>query len=289
MTNLRYDTLLVRREGLTRDLPPGDNEDLRWVTNSATLIFGDRDAVLVDTFTTIEQNERLIQWVEDHHRRLTHIYLTHGHGDHVYGIGQLLTAFPNAHAIATPGTLAQASLQAQDDYRVGFWGRLFPGQIPEPVMPELLDGKHFSLEGHDLQIVEAGHTDTHGTTALWVPDIRLVVGGDVVYNNTHMYLAETTAETRSEWIAALRTLEALEPAHVVAGHKHPDHDDDPGNIAESIRYLTDFNEAELTSTTALDLYETMLALHPRRANPGSLWGAAKLIKGAPEAQEILIR
>ena len=38
-----------------------------------------------------------------------------------------------------------------------------------------------------------------------------------------MYLAETTAETRSEWIAALRTLEALEPAHVVAGHKHPGH------------------------------------------------------------------
>jgi hypothetical protein len=63
MTNLRYDTLLMRREGLTRDLPPGDNEDLRWVTNSATLIFGDQDAVLVDTFTTIEQNESLIQWV----------------------------------------------------------------------------------------------------------------------------------------------------------------------------------------------------------------------------------
>jgi len=281
MTDLHYDTLLVRREGLTRDLPPADNEDLRWVTNSATLIFGDQDAVLVDTFTTIEQNQSLIHWVRDHDRRLTHIYLTHGHGDHVYGIGQLLTAFPDARAVATPGTLAEASRQAQDEYRVGFWGQLFPGQIPEPVLPELLDGNQFRLEGHELQIVEAGHTDTQGTTALWVPDIRLLVSGDVVYNDTHMYLAETTRATRIEWIAALRTLEALEPAHVVAGHKHPDRDDDPGNITESIQYLTDFNEAELTSTTALDLYETMLKLHPRRANPGSLWGAAKLIKGAP--------
>ena len=60
MSELRYDTLLVRREGLTRDLPAGDNEDLRWVANSATLIFGDYEAVLVDTFTTIGQNERLI-------------------------------------------------------------------------------------------------------------------------------------------------------------------------------------------------------------------------------------
>jgi glyoxylase-like metal-dependent hydrolase (beta-lactamase superfamily II) len=280
MTNLRYDTLLIRREGLTRDLPPGDNEDLRWVTNSSTLIFGEQDAVLVDTFTTIEQNERLIQWVRDHDRHLTHIYLTHGHGDHVYGIGQLLAAFPDARAVATAGTRAQASLQAQDQWRVGFWGKLFPGQIPEPVLPELLDDNQFSLEGHELQIVEAGHTDTQGTTALWVPGISLLVGGDVVYNNTHMYLAETTRESRIEWIAALRRVKALEPARVVAGHKHPDRDDDPRNIDESIQYLTDFNEAELASTTSLDLYETMLKLQPDRANPGALWGAAKLVKGA---------
>ena len=279
MTNLRYDTLLIRREGLTRDLPPGDNEDLRWVTNSSTLIFGEQDAVLVDTFTTIEQNERLIQWVRDHDRHLTHIYLTHGHGDHVYGIGQVLTAFPGARAIATAGTLAEARLQAQAEYRDDFWGRLFPGQIPEPVLPELLDSDRFALEGHDLQVVQAGHTDTQGTTALWVPDLRLVISGDVAYSNTHMYLAETTRETRSEWIAALQKLKSLGPAHVIVGHKDPARDDDPSNIDDSIQYLTDFNNAELRSTTALELYESMLTLHPRRANPGALWGAAKLAKG----------
>jgi hypothetical protein len=37
MSQLQYETFLVRREGLTRDLPAGDNEDLRWVANSATL------------------------------------------------------------------------------------------------------------------------------------------------------------------------------------------------------------------------------------------------------------
>lgn len=281
MTDLLYDTLLVRREGLTRDLPPADNEDLRWVTNSATLIYGERDAVLVDTFTTIEQNERLIQWVSEHDRTVTDVYLTHGHGDHAYGVGQLLAAFPGARAVATSATRAQAGLQAQDEWRVDFWGRLFPGQIPEPVLPEILDGVGLSVEGHDLRVVEAGHTDTRGTTSLWVPDIRLVVGGDVVYNNTHMYLSETTPETRTEWIAALRALKDLQPDHVVAGHKHPAHDDSPDNIDESIQYLIDFNAAEVACTTALDLYERMITLHPRRANPGSLWGAAKLFKGAP--------
>ncbi len=76
----------------------------------------------------------------------------------VGGGPRLLRAFPGARAIATKGTWAEARLQAQDEYRNGFWGRLFPGQIPDPVLPELLDSKHFDLEGHELQIVDTGHT-----------------------------------------------------------------------------------------------------------------------------------
>jgi len=280
MSDLHYETLLVRREGLTRDLPAGDNEDLRWVTNSATLIYGDRDAVLVDTFTTTEQNERLIDWVKGHGRELTHVYLTHGHGDHVYGVGQLLAAFPAARAAATAGTIAEARIQASDEYRDGFWGRLFPGQIPPPAIPAELDGDAIDLEGHELRVIEAGRTDTTGTTALWCPDLRLIVAGDVAYNHTHMYLAETTAASRQEWIASLRKLQGLNPRYVVAGHKHPDYDDAPSNIDESIRYLTDFDDAEAQATTPTQLYEDMLRKHSRRANPGSLWGAAKLFKTA---------
>jgi len=280
MSQLHYETLLVRREGLTRDLPAGDNEDLRWVANSSTLIFGDHDAVLVDTFTTIEQNERLIEWVKAHGRNLTHIYLTHGHGDHVYGIGQLLQAFPGAQAVATAGTIAEARLQASDEYRDGFWGRLFPGQIPQPVIPAELAGDTIRLEEHELRVIEAGHTDTTGTTVLWCPSLRLIAAGDVVYNHTHMYLAETTTTSRQEWIASLAKLKDLDPLYVVAGHKQPDYDDDPVNIDESIRYLTDFNAVEAQTTTATELYEGVLRNHPRRANPGSLWGAAKLFKAA---------
>ena len=53
MSELHYDTLVLRPEGMTRDVPAEDNEDLRWVANSATLIYGDHDAVLVDTFMTM--------------------------------------------------------------------------------------------------------------------------------------------------------------------------------------------------------------------------------------------
>jgi hypothetical protein len=61
---LAFEVTTERRQGLTRDLPAGHDE-WRWVANTATLIYGDRDAVLVDTFTTVEQNERLIRWVQN--------------------------------------------------------------------------------------------------------------------------------------------------------------------------------------------------------------------------------
>lgn len=281
MSELSYESLLVQRDGLTRDLPEGGgNEDLRWVANSATLIYGDRDAVLVDTFTTVEQNARLVEWVAAHGRRLTHIFLTHGHGDHAYGVGQLLAAFPGAKAVGTAGTVAEARLQAQDEYRDGFWGRLFPNQIPPAAVPQQLDGTTIELEGHVLEVIDVGFTDTSGTSVLWVPSIRLLVSGDVVYSHTHMYLAETTAETRQNWIAALNRVKGLDPAHVVPGHKQPGDADAPANIDESIAYLEDFDDAIAQTSTAAELYEMMLRNHRRRANPGSLWGAAKLVKGA---------
>ena len=44
--DLQWKVLTIRRPGLTRDLPPG-KEELMWVANSSTLIYGERDAVLV--------------------------------------------------------------------------------------------------------------------------------------------------------------------------------------------------------------------------------------------------
>ena len=65
-----------------------------WVANSSTLISGERDAVLVDTFLTTEQSRRLMDWVVASGKNLTTIYVTHGHGDHFFGLAPLLERFP---------------------------------------------------------------------------------------------------------------------------------------------------------------------------------------------------
>ncbi len=275
---LKWDVLVTNRQGLTRDLPPG-KEQWTWVPTSATLIFGQRDAVLVDAFLTVEQAAALVEWVAASGKNLTTIYVTHGHGDHFFGIGAVLNRFPNARAMATPNVVKSMRRQVSPDYVSSFWSARYPSQIPERlVIAEELKGNVIQLEGRELVVVELGHTDTDHTTCLHVPSADLVVAGDAAYNEVHLYLAESNAETRREWIAALDTVESLKPRTVIAGHKKPEKSDSPRILEETRQYIRDFDRLAEMTTTARELYDEMLQLYPNRANPGSLWGSARAAK-----------
>jgi glyoxylase-like metal-dependent hydrolase (beta-lactamase superfamily II) len=279
-TDLHWDVLTVKRPGLTRDLPPG-KEELMWVANSSTLIHGERDAVLVDTLLTTEQSKTLSDWVVASGKNLTAIYITHGHGDHFFGLASLLERFPRAKALATPEVVKAMQEHLSPAWIDNFWRRLFPGDIPDRLLvAEPLEGNDLELEGHKLVAINAGRTDTAHSTCLHVPSIGLIVGGDVVYNGIHPFLGETNTQSRLEWIATLDKLEALNPKAVIAGHKVPENDDNPRIIAETRQYLRDFNRLNATTRTANDLYYAMLEVYPYRVNPGSLWGAANAAKKA---------
>jgi glyoxylase-like metal-dependent hydrolase (beta-lactamase superfamily II) len=276
--NLQFDVLAIKRPGLSRDLPPG-KEELMWVANSSTLIYGERDAVLVDTFLTTEQSQTLVDWVVKSGKNLTAIYLTHGHGDHFFGLAELLERFPQAKAVASPEVVEHMKGQLSPAWLDGFWHKLFPGQISDRlVVAEPMEGDHLELEGNKLVAVNTGRTDTADSTCLYVPSIGLIVGGDAVYNGIHPYLGETNTESRLEWISTLDKLEALKPNAVVAGHKIPENGNAPRIIVETQQYLRDFNRLDAATTDARQLYDAMLELYPDRVNPGSLWGAANKAK-----------
>jgi glyoxylase-like metal-dependent hydrolase (beta-lactamase superfamily II) len=279
-TALKWDVLVTPGiPAVTNDLAPGTTQ-LMWSPISSTLISGRRDAVLVDTYITVEQADILVDWVVASGKNLTTIYVTHGHGDHFFGIGALLRRFPNARAVATPDVVKLMRKQTSPDVLANWWNAFFPGQIPQHlVIAEELKQNTIDLEGHDLVAVEVGHTDTDYTTCLHVPSIGLVVAGDTVYNDVHIFLAESDMKTRREWIAALDKIESLNPRAVIAGHKRPGNDDGPKIIEETRQYIRDFDRVVGETTTARELYERMLELYPDRVNPGgALWLTARAVK-----------
>ncbi len=264
---------------VTRDKPPGVRETFFQATAS-TLIYGARDAVLVDAFMTVRQANSLADWVATKGKNLTTIYITHGHGDHWFGAGTLLERFPKARVVATPDAVKQMRRHASPEVLETVWKVGFPGQIPDKlVIAEELERNIIDLEGQELVAVELGHTDTDDTTCLNVPSIGLVVAGDAAYNDVHLYLAESNPQTRRQWIAALDKIESLKPRAVVASHKRPENEDNPRIIEETRQYIRDFDRLVEQTTTAQELYDRMLALYPNRVNPGwALWSSARAFK-----------
>ena len=87
--------------------PNGSGQAGVWSPISCTLIYSDNEAVLVDTPITIQQTQTLISWIEQiaPGRKLSYIYVTHGHGDHWFGIPLLLQRWPDAVPVASAGTV----------------------------------------------------------------------------------------------------------------------------------------------------------------------------------------
>ena len=255
-------------------VPNGDAP--HWSPLAHTLIYGDTEAALVDPPITQAQTDRVAEWVESHARHVTAIYITHAHADHWLGTASLLERFPDATVFAGAVAAEKIAADTADDVPGALWTSLFPHQLPPrvrfPVKTVPADG--FTIDGQVLRSIDVGHTDTDDTTVLHVPSIGLVVAGDVVYNNVHLYLAETVNSGFDHWRHALDTVAALNPTHVVAGHQDKTRPGAPSTIAETRRYLDAAEGILATASTRLEFFSAITAQFPERINPYTTWLSA---------------
>ncbi len=260
-------------------IPPISKGEATWPATSVSLIAGERDAVLIDAALTTEDAEQIVKWIEATGKNLTTIYITHGHGDHFFGLNTILDAFPVARAVTAAAVEPETQGQLSPDY-LQFWTTTFPGQISaHPGVPGALDGDVIDLEGHQLRVIAVAQADTAPSTIVHIPDLDAVIAGDLAYNGIHPWLAFTDHGKRMQWIASIGQVEALNPRIVVAGHKRPGApDDDPAAILGGTKtYLRDFEQALSESQSAQGLVDKMMAVHGDLGNPYTLWTAAQAV------------
>ena len=256
--------------------PQGRGDEPTWAPMSSTLIAAENEAILVDALMTNGQADALAEWAKGFGKRITGVYITHGHSDHWLGLARLLEHFPEARGFATAEVAARAAWEAESNQRSQYWTSRFPGELPEsPVVPEVIAEPEFKLDGQLVRVVSVGQGDTDHSTFFHVPSAEAVVGGDVVYNNVHMMQFETNEEKREAWIASLDAIAAVEPKIVVAGHKRAGSPDLPEHISASQQYLRDFTRIAKERATVEDLVAGMMELHGDRDNPHTLWISAR--------------
>jgi glyoxylase-like metal-dependent hydrolase (beta-lactamase superfamily II) len=264
-----------------KSIPGGPGWDDRvaatWPASTSTLISGDRDAILVDALLTTSEGQRLAAWVRDTGKRPHAVFVTHGHFDHFFGAGPVLDDFPDAQLMACDQQVVDEARRQTTPEAMAHLNSWFAGQFsPSPAVPTLTSGQEYDLEGHPVLFRRIGGADGALATIVYVPELEAICSGDIVYNNIHMWLWNSTPESRKTWLASLDAVAALKPSTIIAGHKDPDAPDDDAIrvLDQSRRYLEDFDQAVARSSTPTEVIDVMLARYPGYGNRYTLFHAA---------------
>jgi glyoxylase-like metal-dependent hydrolase (beta-lactamase superfamily II) len=226
------------------------SQDDQFWTNSV-MIEGVHEVMLVDAQLTKTNAERVLQAIQETHKPLSLIYITHEHADHFLGLEVLRGAYPRVRIIATSAVVARINKVYQE--KIDKWRQLLgPGATTHVVPVEPFDGDTIPFESSHIEVLEHIQGDTNENTMLWIPGQRILVGGDVVFNNMHVYTAETDSQTRRKWLDSLNTIRQLKPSVVIPGHSHVGAPLDASTAVDFTQaYLLAFEE-ELSKATDPD-------------------------------------
>jgi glyoxylase-like metal-dependent hydrolase (beta-lactamase superfamily II) len=227
----------------------------------STLVAGEKDAILIDAQFDVADAHRMVAMILESKKNLTTVYITHFHPDHYFGLAVVQQAFPKAKLVALPTAVAEIKNTWQD--KVKQWGPMYGNLVPaKPVLPVPMQGTTLTLEGQTLEV----HGDVQGDAAdnsyVWIPSIKTVVAGDIVYRGVHAWTRETNAAQRKAWRKTLDEISALKPEVVIAGHKAPTLKDDAAALDATRNYLETFDAAVASSKTSAEAQQKVKAKYP---------------------------
>lgn len=227
----------------------------------STLVAGDKDAILIDAQFDLADAHRLVAMILESKKNLTTVYITHFHPDHYFGLTVVQQAFPKAKLVALPAAVAEIKKTWQD--KVKQWGPMYGDLVPgKPVLPVAMQGTTLTLEGQTLEVHGGVQGDAADNSYVWIPSIKTVVAGDIVYRGVHAWTRETNAAQRKAWRKTLDEIAALKPEVVIAGHKDGKLKDDAAALDATRSYLETFDAAVASSKTSAEAQQKVKAKYP---------------------------
>ncbi|MBK0061129.1 MBL fold metallo-hydrolase [Pseudomonas sp. S44] len=245
---------------------------------SSVIVSGEREAVLVDAQFGKAQAEQVAERLRASGKRLTTIYISHGDPDYYFGLDTLTQAFPDAKVVASAATVAH--IRQTMDAKLAYWGPQMGADKPAKlVVPQVLAGNRLELEGQALEVVGLDGPQPE-RSFVWIPSIKAVVGGVVVSENIHVWMADTqSAQSQTDWLATLAHIEKLAPRTVIPGHYLGQSSRSLDAVRFTAGYIRAFDSEAAKARDAAALIAAMSKRYPNLADESSLELGAKVAKG----------
>jgi glyoxylase-like metal-dependent hydrolase (beta-lactamase superfamily II) len=190
-------------------------DDQFWV--NSVIIEGTHEVMLVDAQLTKTNAEKVLQEIRETKKPLSIIYITHEHADHFLGLQVFREAFPGVRIIANSAVTDRINKVYQG--KVDKWKKILgSGATSQVVAIEKFDGNFIEFEGSRIEVLKNIQGDTGENTMLWIPGQRVLISGDVLFNNMHVYTAETDSRAREKWLNSISKIRELKPSVVIPGH-----------------------------------------------------------------------
>src|SRR5258706_6359522 len=184
-------------------------DDQFW-TNSV-IIEGTHEVMLVDAQLTKTNAERVLQEIKKTKKPLSIIYITHEHADHFLGLEVFKEAYPRVRIIANSAVVDRINKVYQE--KINKWKKILgSGATSQVVAIEKFDGNFIKFESSQIEDFKNIQVDTDENTMLWIPGQRILITGDALFNNMHVYTAETDSKARGKSLNSLKTITALKPS-----------------------------------------------------------------------------
>ncbi|AZD81455.1 MBL fold metallo-hydrolase [Pseudomonas chlororaphis] len=245
---------------------------------TSVLVSGKKEAILVDAQFGKSQAEQLVEKIRASGKQLTTIYISHGDPDYYFGLDTITQAFPKAKVVASQPTVEH--IKATVDGKLAFWGPKMGADIPaKTIVPSVLKGHSLTLEGQKLDIIGLDGKQPD-RTFVWIPSIKAVVGGVVVAENIHVWMADTqSAQSHKDWLTTLDTIAALKPKTVVPGHYLGESARSLAPVHFTADYIKAFDEETAKAKDSAELIAAMKKRYPDLGEDSSLELSAKVAKG----------
>ena len=229
---------------------------------NSVIIEGAHEVMLVDAQLTKTNAEKVLREVQATKKPLSIVYITHAHPDHFLGLEVFAEAYPTARIIADSNIVDRINKIYQE--RIDKWrGILGPDAASHAVAISKYDDSFIQFEDSRIEILRNIQGDTDVNTMLWLPGQKTLIAGDVVFDDMHVYTAETDAAARERWLSALDKIRQMKPAVVIPGHgKEGAPVDATSAVTFTERYLLVFEEELRKAKEPDELIQAMKAKFP---------------------------